>query len=309
MEARSPGALAPVIWAAAGAALAVAGVALGAASLAMVGVFPLVLAALLSLGRTSGVQFTLEDNGMRVLRDGTWIPYDSIRKITVRNLPWNGGPPAAPIVIEHAAGRLFVPPGLSVPPDDLYAWLSARVPPQPPPVCPPELADYHAAQVAKFGADKVELIVRRPASPSLGLGVAGQLALACLLTAIAWGVLAAVGRDWFHDADERDAWGIAALSVGLITFVVALIMVAVSSGRKSHLKKAGRAAIIVGPAGLAMKQADMKGQLRWEEILGVTPAAGGSQLRIAVRGARIVVLDVYDRSLADVAAAIRRNLG
>lgn len=275
---------------------------------AMFGAYSLVLAAILWLRQSRSVQIILEDRGMRVLRDGSWIPYESVRSITVENVQWSGAPPSAPLVIPHAAGCLVLPPQLSVTPAKLYECLAQRVPPQPPPACPPELADYHAEQVRRFGSDKVALIGRRGRARTPGIGGRGIFVMSLIITAIAWALMAHIGHNWFDSPDERDDWVIAAFVIGIVAIAFSVAAYVISWSRDTGRRKAGDAAIVIGPAGMALKQGDMMGALRWDEVTGVTHGRH-KQLFVAVPGARITVMDLYERSLSDIAAMIRRNLG
>jgi hypothetical protein len=275
----------------------------------MIGIYPVVLGVILWLRQTRTVQLFLEERGIRVLRHGALIPYESIKSITERNVLWSGDPLASPLVIEHAGGRLVVPPRLSVKARDLHDWLAGRVPAPPPRACLPELADYHADQVAKFGPEKVTVIHRRGRTRPPGMGGWGVFLLSVILTALLWGVVAAAAAGWFPGTNERDGWLIAAFIVSFSGIVFAMLGVAISSSRDSKRRAAGASAIVLGPAGMAMKQGPMKGALRWDEIIGVTSAAGQSQLIITVRGARIVVQDIYERSVHDIASSIRAFLG
>lgn len=309
IEARPRSSAAPVGWSLVGVVLIAVGAATRDATPGMLGVFPIVLGSILWIRRPSAVQLTLQDLDILVHQTGALIPYASIRSVTEKNVLWSGSPPTMPLVIDHSAGRLILPTRLCVQPFEFYEWLRDRVPQAPSRACPPELEAYHAAQAAKFGDQKVTTIFRRGRNRSNRMGAAGVFLLAALLTSVAWGLIVGLGPQLFRSKNERDGWITAALSFGFGGAVLGLVGVGVSSSRESRREKAGAAVIVLGPAGMAMKQGDMKGSLRWDEITGVTPSAGASQLVLAVRGARIVLQDVYEWSLNDIAAEIRRNLG
>ena len=309
IEGRPRGGAAPIAAMLLGCVLVAGGAATSLPSLVMLGIYPLILAFVLWSRQNRIVQLTLDDRGIHVLRSGQLIPYDSIRALTVNDANWVGSSPPAPIVVEHAAGRLTIPPRLSVRPEDLYAWLAPRIVQQPPQPCPIELAEYYEAQASKFGDDKVVVIRRRRRTQPKGLNIIGVSLLSLVLTAVAWGFIAGFGESLFRSQDERLSWTIAAFVAGLFGLTMGVAGLAISMSRDSKRQKAGAAAIVIGPAGMAMKQGEMKGSLRWDEVTGVKFIGGERQLVVLVRGAKIVILDVYDRSLGDIASMIRRNLG
>ena len=76
-------------------------------------------------------------------------------------------------------------------------------------------------------------------------------------------------------------------------------------------------ALVVGPAGLALMQGEMRGQLRWDELRKVEfrhkrpwyqydssrePTRG---IRLTVEGATILIADIYDRPLPLIYKQIR----
>lgn len=102
-----------------------------------------------------------------------------------------------------------------------------------------------------------------------------------------------------------------------------LIAIATSSHSRPQRKwgpKADQHGIIVAPAGLAIAQGELRGQLRWEEILGVFYPARRPRvvlwygehtvcdsIEIKVAGATFTILDIYDRPLSVVHRHIEHN--
>lgn len=81
------------------------------------------------------------------------------------------------------------------------------------------------------------------------------------------------------------------------------------------LAKHPNSCLIVAPTGIALVQGDTKGSLPWHEI---TKVAGygpgwnrknrGYGLQLHVRGAQIIVFDIYDRTPEEIEQLLRRNL-
>jgi hypothetical protein len=312
IEARATPPTACVVLAAIGTALAAGGVAMGNPHLVMTAVMPLVLAGLLWARRPKSVQLLLEDRGLRVLNDGRWILYENCRSATVRGAAWIGANErllADPIVIDHVHGQLIVPPRMNVPAKEFYDEVVRRIPPQPPRPLPSSMADYYAAQVAKFGEPKVIVVHSRQSKGVRRLSGFAVFVLTLILCCVAWASLLVVGQTWFGSKDDRDAWiGVATLC-GVSGVLMGLVAIGVADRQRHARKKGVGACIVLGPAGMAMFQADMLGSLRWDEVTGVKRHGRTSNLAVAVRGATIIINDLYERSVDNIAAEIRRNLG
>ena len=279
---------------------------------AMGAVFPAALATILCLRRPRRRIFSIDDRGLAMLDRGEAVPFDSIKEITVDGVRWCPEAVAklkSPLLIHHARGVLTVPPRMSVPADELFRLLNQKMPTPTPRECPPLLASYHAEHTAKFGAEKVTLVHgRRRFHPLPTWTALFNLMLAAIVAGIAWLALASVGGDWFPDKDQRDGWiigGVIALMVGVPFWIFAAWR---STASTSNIKIAKEACLVLTPAGMAMVQGDLKGAMRWEEVLRVWHVPGGSSLTLTVPGSKLLVLNVYERSLDEIAMLVRRNV-
>jgi hypothetical protein len=307
VEARSRGSLVVAALILIGVVLIATGIMAEVAAPSMLGVYPLVLGVILRFRQAPPTQFVVEDLGLRFL-DGAFVPYHSILALREGETLWSGDPPVRPLVIEHAGGRLVVPPRLSVPPRNLYQWLHGRVPPRPQRECLPELADYYAQQVDKFGAEKVELVHAREHNPAARMGAWGVLVVSILATVFVWGVIAFLDGAAFESEDERQSWMAAAVTIAITTSVISLLVSLAARSRKHAQHAAARSAIVIGPAGMALVQGPLKGALRWDEVRKVDLRPGNAHLLISVPGARFTMTNIYERSLVEITQIIRRNL-
>jgi hypothetical protein len=296
-------------WLAVGALMML--VAVGTANIhwAIAAAFPFALALIIWLRLPRRVLLQVESAGLRRLDTGESFPYDSLLSVTVNGTHWDAPAnvaPSAPMIIRHAGGRLVLPPRMSAAPGELYNFLLQRIRPKSR-ECPPLLADYVAQSATAFGPGKIEVIYARRDAIG-GRGVQGfiNLALAMLAAAGVWILASIVGENWFQTRDERDGWMIA----GLTTLVLGLpmwILAGLSMTSRSVRKAAKGACIVLTPAGLAMVQGDLQGSLRWNEVLKVTHSNRLHAVAIQVPGSQLLVLDVYERSLEEIAMMMRKR--
>lgn len=279
---------------------------------AMGAVFPAVLSTIIWLRRPRRRTFSIDDRGLAMLDRGEAVPFDSIKEITVDGVRWCPEAVAtlkSPLLIHHARGVLTVPPRLNVPADELFRLLNQKMPAPAPRECPPLLASYHAEHTEKFGTAKVTLIHgRRRFHPMPTWTALFNLALAATITGIAWLLLASIGTEWFPHKDQRDAWlgaGSVALIIGIPFWIFAAWR---STASPSSIKIAKEACLVLTPAGMAMVQGDLKGAMRWEEVRKVRHVPGGTSILLTVPGSTLQVLNVYERSLDEIAMLVRRNV-
>jgi hypothetical protein len=259
----------------------------------------------------------IENDGLQALGTPHKVRYGDITAITVGGMRLTGDVsqfPAAPMEIHHSEGRLVIPASMSVPPSDLARFLLSKTPHEPSRPVHALLAEYFAEQWAKFGPEKIHVIhARELLGASWRRRARRWLTLAILLTGITWIALAVALGPRAKDADLYGAW----LAIGCAAVLAAFpIHLALKSSRAdSQVAKFPHACIVIGPAGLAMVQGPIQGAIRWDEITKVTTrisqwlrASRTSGLQILVHGGEILVLDIYERSPAELERLIRGNL-
>lgn len=296
-----------------------AALATSSAHFGMVALLPALIAFFAWRNRYQDVIVTFEERGISLFGTQHLLPYEEMHTI------WAGSTlvtkeseliRAAPLTITHAKGRFFLPEKLNVPVADVAKFLVHRIPPQPDKPVHESLADHSAAQIEKFGADKVVHIHQRDSTQQAitrsNISVFGK---ALLLSGTLW-LAAAIAATHRDNTDESFApWF--ALGIGGI-FLGPLFWFAGKSNAKKQsvdAEKHGPACIVLGPTGLGLAQGELQGKLRWEEITGVKNGRAkhfgdnDEALHIHFAGGSIILLDIYDRPLMDIAGLIRKNTG
>lgn len=205
----------------------------------------------------------------------------------------------------HAVFRghtLMIPARLDVPSKQVYAALSAHAPRHSSSAIADVMREFRDEQAVMFGDERVWHCRGRSQLGWIREGQAGlNLGLGLMLAGAA-----ALPLAMMPDRSFIGGLGLFGLFFGLLTTVTSL---AASRGSKWRKSSAGNG-IVVGPLGLAVSQADLVGQLGWDEIrqvvyrlrrrgLRLQPVDdnGVEGIEIHVAGAVIPLCDVYDRSL------------
>ncbi len=70
------------------------------------------------------------------------------------------------------------------------------------------------------------------------------------------------------------------------------------------IKNWREASLVIGPAGLALSQGDLTGELRWKELRDVKfkdkAATGQRRIELRVEGAQINIMDLYDSPMNEI---------
>jgi multidrug transporter EmrE-like cation transporter len=280
-------------------------------------ILPLSLAFGLWFGRPSHVVLLVENDGLRPFGTHDNIRFSGIAYVSVAGREYDGSAaiPAAPIEIQHEGGYIAVPPRMIVDATEFYrflvAWLPAPQPAQPHPL----LADYFSEQTAKFGPHKVRAIgTRRAILDRWRRRRWRSICGALFVTGVIW-LVAGIALSTAKNDDAYAPWaGIGSL-VALISGLAFFVQSSVGESRNRQIAKFADSFIIVGPAGLAMVQGDIKGAMRWDEIVKVTSRAAQSfrasnahGLKLNVRGGEVIAFDIYEHSPAELEQLIRTFL-
>lgn len=174
----------------------------------------------------------------------------------------------------------------------------------------PVLAEYVERQETTFGEEEVWSYRARN---HLGFHFArpGLRAffLALFLTGVAWALTMLGGRP-YHP------WGAVGIPLAVATALFSLIIWLVGEPAPGRLRKWRQSSLVICPDGLALVQDDLKGELRWGEVLDVrvrskvrglrfSAADATPGIHLKVQGARIVIVNVYDRPLLLIYDRIR----
>jgi hypothetical protein len=164
----------------------------------------------------------------------------------------------------------------------------------------PALADYLQQQISTFGADKVWSYRARAhlGSRSSTMAVCGGV---IAVTGLAWILTTVLGRTF-------DAWAIAGSGALLLGLVLLAGAVANPRARAPAVKKWRESGLVIGPAGMALIQGELKGELKWAEVKDVRYQPKPRKFRLTtdppllgivlvLEGAKIAIVNIYDRPL------------
>jgi hypothetical protein len=287
-------------------------VAVASAHPAVAAFLPLAIGTALLLTRSEPFAAELTVEGLEVGDPLQQIPYPAIEGLTVTGKPTR---PRAPLYVFHAAGVLAVPPRLNVPTNELFGFLVSRISESGSRDVPVPLLKYLNRQMETFGDAKVFSFRARPHPTPHPRKRAVAVCLAVAATGLAWVATGMIGDN------EYFPWAVAG---GFLAFLFALFALGFGfEGRRSQIKNWRQSGLVIGPAGLALIQGDMRGELLWRELRKVefrhrpqsfrlegighrwesqTPHRG---IHLIVEGARIVIADIYDRPLPLIFDRIR----
>jgi hypothetical protein len=116
--------------------------------------------------------------------------------------------------------------------------------------------------------------------------------------------------------------GVAALVGGIVAALfgapIALYYWLRRHGDPPNIKKWRESCLVVSPGGIGLRQGQLKGELKWREVVGLTlrkkaafSVAGGQDsapgVVLTIQGATIVIADIYHRPLEHVYRLMRRH--
>ncbi|MGI9430341.1 MAG: hypothetical protein ACR2NM_16890 [Bythopirellula sp.] len=298
--------------------LGVAGAVTGNVHFLMAAILPLMTSIASWVRRHKDVVITLEENGIVLFGTHHVLPYAEIQAVLVGMKPVESGTTPAgsgPITIAHDHGRFFLPEKTNVSVAELASFLASRIPQKVRKNVHASLVDYTNEQVSKFGEDKVIQIHQREfAHQAISQSAISLFGAAFFLSGALWCVLAVVLEANDNTDESIVAWfglGFVGVFVGGLMWLFAK---AKSKTPTADTKKYGPACIVITPTGLGLAQGEMQGKLRWDEISQIKNGPAKSfgdrdgGLHILFVGGAIVLLDIYDHSLVDIASLIRKNL-
>ena len=285
----------------------------GVAHWVIAGFLPLAVALVTSTCGAKAFSADLTSSGLSIHGAPNEIPYENMTSVLIDpslrdrrcSSPW--------LLVVHTGGRVWIPSPLNVPTEMVLETLKAHgVPDPPPPAIAEALQPYVAEQRFAFGDDRVHVFGRRRATaPDYDRRCLTGWTIACFGLSAAWMAAATTHPP---GGDLSVWWGPCVLSffAGLLLFLI--LFVTRRSGRRA-VDRYRDATLVVSPGGFAMAQGDLQGKLPWEGILDVfylrkprsgQLAARGRHIIVAVPGSSILVLDIYDHDLEQIAALMQR---
>lgn len=295
----------------------------GAAALAgggyhagMAAAFPAMLATLAWVFRPAITKLQVEEDALLVLGNGRVLRYAELLPVYVGAVPLaeaarDGGD--GPIYFGTATTRVILPEQLNVDRTEFLQFLVERIPPRTNREPPAVLAAYVAEQVEKFGSEKV-VVIHQQDRPRQRNGSRATLlvGLALIMAGVSWMSIATVLR-WGPTISDGELWTVVGGFSVFFGFFVTLLGAVGNVGQRQH-SKVKNACVVIGPAGIAVSQGDVKGSMPWEEILGVNRPAKSllgiaESITLKVAGGRIVLFDVYSCSPAELSRLIQQRRG
>jgi hypothetical protein len=315
VESRTRAPVGAIVWSLWTVLLLVAAAAYGSLHLAIFAALPAAIALALWLTRPRRFVADMTETALDVYEPTISLPYEAITGLTIDGSPTGS---QVPLYLHHAGGVIRVPARLRVPSRDLISFIVARIPQSGSRELPPALLTYLQAQEGRFGPDKV-FSYRARRNPNVrGRRRAAAVCLAIALAGLAWIVLGTIAVKVTGAVRGNDyiVWIVVGLMVAFLFWLLALAFRL--GGRSQGIRKWQESALVVGPAGLALLQGDMRGQLHWDELRNVqyrhkTPwylleSRGPTRgIVLSVAGADILIADIYDRPLALIYRQIRGN--
>jgi hypothetical protein len=230
----------------------------------------------------------------------TLIRYEEIESIKAPERPANwrlAGPPHYAIQVIYRTGVLNISARLTVPSDQVFESLHKRLSRSGSRAINPLLNDYLARQQARYGPEKV-LTYR--ARTYIAQDTANKRkcirGLCWALTGIVWIVLKIA-------LSAANAWA----AFGFLLLIAGLAMAGFYALSLRPFRTPGHfqsASLVIAPAGLALVQGGVQGEMRWNELQKMESWAnhrfsrnihGGIILQFA--GTSVTIGDLYDRPL------------
>jgi hypothetical protein len=308
-----------VLWGVATLVLLVAGMALRNPHLELLALAAAAPAIGLWCFRPAEFQAELTEAGLCLPRPQQEIAYARIESVTLAGLPQDpeGKLKEGPLVVMHEDGVLEIPARLNLPAADLYRMLVARAGGAGSGRIHPELSAFYENEVRLFGAPRVRTFAARR---HLGRKPSTRRSQACFalwaLVGVSWLVLPlALLQGPRDDVAPWIGCGILLLLVGGFGWLIAALR---QRNLDAKLARWHESSIVVGPSGIGLVQGDLKGQLRWDELVDLRVGVKTRQfaltsgqlvlpgLHLIVAGAEIRIADVYDHPLPQIAALLRQ---
>jgi hypothetical protein len=286
IEFRRPFPHGAVLWLVAAAACVAIAFATRQPNWAVFAILPAALSGAMFVAQPDEFHATFTDQAVMLNSGQGLVPYLEIRRIWIAN---RGG---KAVYVIHDQGVLRIPGTTDASAQQVYDFLTGMRPEQPYPEVHGAVHSYLQNQAEAFGADKVWAHAARTPRHEVEGNQGKAIVHAMIATMIAWVVAAA--------ALQQPGWIVAVVFLVLITLVVQLVRGAFSSTAQG-VKNWQESSLVISPAGLALAQGDLKGELRWRELRDVK-LRGSSRKRIELRveGAQIYIMDFYESPISEI---------
>ena len=257
---------------------------------------PAAIGVALAVTRQRPFTADVTETGLEIHDLALVLPYHAIEGLTAHGRVRR----ATAMRLYHAGGVVRIPARLSVSSRELYTFIKERLPESGSRDVTATLVPYLRQQEQVFGQDKVFAYRPRPGGGGRARPRSAAVCMAIAVAGLVWVVAGAVGG---KDYAPWIACGV------ILAFLFGLFALALFLDVGTHrIKNVRSSGLVIGPAGLALVQGDMRGELRWDELRKVQyrdrprsfqfeyqrPLLG---IELVVEGATIVIADIFDRPL------------
>lgn len=284
---------------------------------------PAMLAIGFALGRRREFHATLTEEGITLIKPPQTILYSEIEGLTIDGF---GADPneqklrRGPVMVMHRDGTVEIPARMNVPVQKVYRAILAMLPTTGVAELSQEFQDHVEKETATFGPERVHVFKRRKIVGRRPSTRRGQICAALLvLCGVAWCLISAAVAGQPRGREYEPWMGVGGM-LAIVSLLVWFWLFANHRAFEDKAKKLRNAELVVSPTGIAVKQGDLQGHLRWDELLDVRlskraraflPADNQSGLstsgiQVAFAGAKVYLADIYDRPVALIYRQIRR---
>lgn len=288
--------------------------------LAILALAPAMLALGLLLGRPRDFHGRLTEKGLEVDQPELKIPYSEIEGLTINRIsvdPDQTHIKSGALMVTHRHGFLEIPAGLNVPIQKVYQAIFSLMPTTGSYQLSPQFSDHVRKETETFGNERVHAFSKRTIPGRRCSTRRGRICAALLfLCGIIWIIVYIVARNQGIGVGN-EAWAGVGSLLAISSALAWILLYSKQTYYTGATKRLKEAELVVSPTGIAVKQGDIQGHLLWEELLDVkflirppvltiTRASLAGSIELVIAGAKIHLLDVYDRPMALIHKLIRR---
>jgi hypothetical protein len=217
-----------------------------------------------------------------------------------------------PLIVTHTLGAFEVPAETNVRTDELAQFLRKRLPPRLVSLPDPDIAEYLQRQLSQFNPDQVFWCQASLSAPLNMRRSTRRAWIACFVAGVAILIVGAAlssvapGRGGVRARDDRATQWFAVGTTGLLVGAFGwMLHAAMCRNANPKVKDAALSSLVISPAGIALRQGDLKGELRWAEIRGVQ-FNRKPPVKLQLAGVTVPILNIYERPLVEIHKHIRQ---
>ena len=223
--------------------------------------------------RPKAQHIRINEQGLQLEHPFVEIPWQHIHGVRRRNQKQNPNKACTvgyDLELHHDEGILLIPNTAQPPVEKLYQGFMAMLSPSGSREVPAILQEHQQQWTSTFGEDKVFSFRSRP---RLGNGVDSGLVMTALCLIVGIIIVWVIAMNVPALAKVKDVH----VALGLATFFFLLFAIIFlfrglsrqNAGPQRKIKNWKDAGVVISPAGLAMTQGVLQGEMKWAEVLDV----------------------------------------